>query len=195
VDDPLLGSVDFSSVAVRRLPTFEPTGLAEGAVLGALEAGAFLIKQSPRQGPRRLIVSFDVDQANTNFSMLPDFVVLLGNAVDWIVGPMGIAALESATPAEAVLSDAWTKVAGPGRAPPGLYRTPEGSFVAVSWPGLSYRRDSADWARQVEELELPEWQLQSSYRPFWPWLLVGALGCWSVGWALARSSRNGLRRI
>ncbi len=190
VGDPLLDSLDLSLLAVRRLPTFEPTGLSEASVLGALDGGAFLIKRNPSGGPRRLIVSFDPDPGNTNFSMLPSFVVLLGNVLDWIVGPVGAAVLESRTTRQAVLSESWTKVDGPEKAAPGLYRTAERSFAAVSWPRLSYRQGPADWTGQVEQLVLPDPQEQSFYRPFRPWLLVGALGCWATGWALGRRLRR-----
>jgi hypothetical protein len=193
----VMADVDLSAVAVRRVRPWAPVTASWDESLAYNADGAFILKPSPGSsgGVRKIYVAFDLAEPNTNFGTLPDFVIFLAAAVDYLAPvDVGKTAYVSATPLRVGTNPDWAPVRGrlasnlaDERHPlhwPGIYRDAAGTLHAVSLTGL---RGSAAPAVPVDEvianLPLPEPQYAEQGLALWPALAAAAGVLWLLGWA------------
>ncbi len=195
--DPLLRGVTMSAAAVRVVRPWRAIGRPPQVVAASLDGEALLLRHAPPRGPRRVYVACVLSTANTNLAVSESLVILLANAVRWLVPRRepgtGYEDLRPLAAAGLIAGGA-RRVAG--RPPegaddhplpwPGLFRDGE-RLLAVSLPGLRPARPGRPPAEAVAAIRLPPPRPLGGRVEWWPWLAAAALGLWLAGWTFRRT--------
>jgi len=202
-DDPVVADVNLAGIAVRRARPWVAIDRPVGKLLVSTNDGVLVLRSEPA-GPaaepagsaRRVQVAFSLAPENTNLSISPPLVVLLANAVRWLVpGAGGVARYETVAPLDVGPPPVgWTAVetGGPGFLggvrlwlEPGLYRDGAGGLHALSVTGL--RGGPPPEVSAIESaaaVPLPEPAPAERPIRLGPVLLAAAGLLWLAGWAL-----------
>jgi hypothetical protein len=224
-DDPVMKDVDLRGLAVRSLRPWmagdtasgrpAPGGVSSGDSGGAAGAGLagivplltcdgqVILARTADSGPSapaapRVYVAFNADNENTNASLLPGFVILITQGLQWLSGaaPTG-PQLDYQTPMDAgpqtqgrplkerfVPDHPATANANPWLWP-GLYSDPNGQVHAVSLIGLARPAPAPPLDQTIDFLPLPQPQAQGRAIDLWPILALAAIALWLAGWAIS----------
>ena len=194
-DSDLLAGVSFPGVGVGRISLLE----AEGVMALAALAGEPILLADPggsarRVSRRRVIVPFDINPVNTNWTLTPSFAIFMANAVRWTTErPDAHGWFETVSPAElgsqlllepVELANGQTSWGG-SLIRPGMYRTDANALVAVSLMGLRGGRPVGSPQEQVNAVRLCEPSFGDVGRELWAFLVASSLACWLTGWLVA----------
>ena len=195
-DSPVMKYVDFSSVAIRDVRGWRPSGISTGKPLLTYKKDALIVAtmmhRSTGTGARskRVYVAFDISVENTNFPMTDAFVIFLANVFEYLTPQAkGHPYYESATPLQAGIRRDWKPIVSI-RSPnvstllplPGIYQDPAGQLHAVSLTGLKSARPDTPPAEQVKSLQLPPPEPVGKTIELWKYLALSALLFWLIGW-------------
>lgn len=195
-DDPLLEGVAAGTMAIRRARPWSPGDRAGGVVAAGRAGAAVIWRSAVDRQPRQVALNFALTAENTNISDAPAWVVLLANAVRWLIAtPPTPARYEWAVPVEAIGWRDWTLVSAwptasdvPADGPlpwPGIYRDRQGDSHVVNPPlGIRSAEPAVPPAEAIAAISLPAPAPAETAWEAWPVLAVLAGLCWIVGWAM-----------
>jgi hypothetical protein len=191
VAHPVMANVDLSAVAVRELQTFE--GLSGGFEVVASYEGQPIIATLSLAGRGSMVLtSFDIDPANTNWTLDESFVIFMANSVRWLV-PRNHAQVGYTAPLDATDWQEWTALAplmllaSTGESPwphEGFWRDQWGRVRAVSLVGLNASEPTEAPMDIIEQWAPPAPATQPEIFGLGPILVLLAAGLWLAGWAL-----------
>ncbi len=192
-DHPILDSVDFSAVAVRRATGWIPVGIPMQRRLVGIGPDAIILVGA---NPSRVWIAFDTDTENTNFAMTKSFVIFLSNVFKHLAPQTrSRVSYEFVSPLSAGPRIGWKPVELIGHRPtvpgkdgplpwPGLYRDADGTLHAVSVTGLKSAAPGVDPLKRIAEITLPQPEPLTKSVELWPLLALAAGLLWMGGWVV-----------
>jgi hypothetical protein len=192
-DHPILASVDFSAVAVRRATGWEPVSAPPQKRLVSIGPDTMVLAQA---NPPRVWIAFDTTVENTNFAMTKSFVIFLANVFKHLAPQTrSRVSYEFISPLEVGAGRGWTEMKLPELTPaetdltgrllrPGVYRDADSGLHAVSLTGLKSATPQIDPLKRIAEISLPKPKPLTKGVELWPFLALVAAMLWLSGWVL-----------